>query len=242
MSLARVAMHVHSNWSHDAHLPLWVIAEAFRCRGYDAVLMAEHDKGFTARRWEQYQRACDEASVGVRLVPGIEYSDPNNVVHIPVWGTSMPFLGDGLETFDLLRAATASQAIAVLAHPWRRAAWSHVQNEWAPHLAGIEVWNRKYDGIAPNRQAIQLARRHRLRPLVSLDFHTRRQLFPLAMSVLISGPMNIQALLTSLASGQGEATVLGRPATRFSGGALGAVARSGEQTRRHLAPLLRRIG
>lgn len=55
-------------------------------------------------------------------------------------------------------------------------------------------------------------------------------------------PSSTQALLARLASGHGEPTVLGRPATRFSGGALGAIARRGEQTRRRLGPLLGRIG
>ena len=51
----------------------------------------------------------------------------------------------------------------------------------------MEIWNRKYDGWAPNRFAVEMARRERLGEFVSLDFHTRRQFFPLAMALRVDG-------------------------------------------------------
>jgi predicted metal-dependent phosphoesterase TrpH len=90
----RVAAHVHSDWSYDGSWNLADLARAFHRRGYSAVLMAEHDRGFDSGRWAAYRAACAEASArgGAILVPGIEYSDSANDVHIPVWG-DIPFLG-----------------------------------------------------------------------------------------------------------------------------------------------------
>jgi hypothetical protein len=115
MLTVRVAAHVHSNWSYDAAWTLPALAKALsRCR-YDVVLMAEHDPGFTQSRWEDYRRACANASDEQQLlVPEIEYEDPENVVHTPVWG--VPFLGSGRQTREILTAAGDSGAVAILAH------------------------------------------------------------------------------------------------------------------------------
>jgi predicted metal-dependent phosphoesterase TrpH len=155
MTRLKVAAHVHSAWSYDAEWPLAKIAKEFRKRRYDAVLMSEHDRSFDQRRWTQYQDACQDASTGgITLIPGIEYEDGDGVVHTPVWGADVPFLGAGLPTLELLRAAHDKGGVAVLAHPWRRNAISRYQPEWAPLLSAVEIWNRKYDGIAPNREAL----------------------------------------------------------------------------------------
>jgi hypothetical protein len=97
MTRLKVAAHVHSAWSYDAEWPLAKIAKEFRKRRYDAVLMSEHDRSFDQRRWTQYQDACQDASTGgITLIPGIEYEDGDGVVHTPVWGADVPFLGAGL--------------------------------------------------------------------------------------------------------------------------------------------------
>jgi predicted metal-dependent phosphoesterase TrpH len=187
MKAARVAAHVHSSWSYDAQWSLPDIARAFRRHRYDAVLMAEHDRSFDEHKWADYRLACQEASTGgILLVPGIEYEDSDGVVHVPVWGEAVPFLGAGRPTLDLLRSARDQNAIAVLAHPWRRNAISRYQPEWGGLLSAIEIWNRKYDGVAPSRPLRRFADREGVAPFVSLDFHTRRQFFPLAMSLTLA--------------------------------------------------------
>jgi predicted metal-dependent phosphoesterase TrpH len=136
MKAARVAAHVHSSWSYDAQWSLPDIARAFRRHRYDAVLMAEHDRSFDEHKWADYRLACQEASTGgILLVPGIEYEDSDGVVHVPVWGEAVPFLGAGRPTLDLLRSARDQNAIAVLAHPWRRNAISRYQPEWGGLLS-----------------------------------------------------------------------------------------------------------
>src|SRR5262245_30401692 len=180
MTTIRVAAHVHSEWSDDASWTLADIARAFSRRRYDAVLMCEHDRGFSAEKWDDYRHACAAVSAGgITLIPGIEYQDGGNCVHTPVWGVDVPFLGESRPTLELLRAARDHNAVAVFAHPWRRNAIERYSPEWAPLLSAVEIWNRKYDGIAPRRGALEFARHEDLGPFVTLDFHTRRQFFPL---------------------------------------------------------------
>jgi hypothetical protein len=242
MTSLRVAAHVHSEWSYDGEWSLAEIARAFRRRRYDAVLLSEHDRSFDAGRWAGYRKACLAASTGdLLLVPGIEYEDPENVVHTPVWGGNVPFLGAGRPTLELLRLARAEGGVAVLAHPWRRNAVARYQPDWAPLLSAVEIWNRKYDGLAPDRQAAGLAERDGLSPLVSLDFHDRRQFFPLAMSVEIDGPASPKALAEAIRRGRCQPEFLGMSALRFTGGLEGAALRAAEAVRRGMRGPVRRL-
>lgn len=242
MTRLRVAAHVHSSWSYDAEWSLAEIAAAFGRRRYDAVLMSEHDRSFDQQRWAEYQRACEAASTGtVALIPGIEYEDDDNVVHIPVWGENVPFLGAGRPTLELLHAAHTEGAVAVLAHPWRRNAVARYQPEWAPLLTAVEIWNRKYDGVAPNRDMARFAATERLDPFVALDFHTSRQFFPLAMSVELDECPSAGALSEAIRKGRFRAEFLGMPALRFTGGIEGATLRALEAARRGVRGVLRTL-
>src|SRR4029077_10598325 len=91
------ACHVHSTWSYDGSWQLEALSAKFAQRGCRVLMMTEHDRGFTASRLTQYRGACEKASSDKILVmPGIEYSDAANRVHVLVWG-SVPFLGEGLQ-------------------------------------------------------------------------------------------------------------------------------------------------
>jgi hypothetical protein len=210
----RVASHVHSEWSYDGRWTLEQISEAFGRRGYDAVLLAEHDRGFDAGRWAEYRAACAAvgAGAGARLIPGIEYSDPGNSVHIPVWG-DISFLGAGMETADLLPGARAAGGIAILAHPGRRNVGRTLDPQLFQYFTGIEIWNRKYDGYAPNRMAGDLVRaRPGVIPMVSLDFHTARQFHPLAMLIEIAGEASESEICAALAARRAQPAAFGLPA------------------------------
>lgn len=242
MTTVRVAAHVHSSWSYDAEWSLADIALAFQRRRYDVVLMSEHDRGFDQRRWTEYQKACVAASADdIILVPGIEYEDADNVVHTPVWGENVPFLGSGRPTLELLRLARAEGAVTVLAHPWRRNAISRYQPEWAPLLSAVEIWNRKYDGVAPHRDTAKFANRQGFAPFVSLDFHTRRQFFPLAMSISLPDRPSPVSLIEAIRGGRCRAEFLGLSALRFTGGFEGATLRALEAARRGVRGPLSRL-
>jgi predicted metal-dependent phosphoesterase TrpH len=241
MTSLRIAAHVHSSWSYDAEWSLQDLASAFSRRRYNAVLMSEHDRSFDQQRWLEYRKACEAASTpAITLIPGIEYEDSEGIVHIPVWGDDVPFLGCGRPTLELLRAARAEGAVAVFAHPWRRNAISRYEPEWAPLLSAVEVWNRKYDGMAPRREARSFAAREGLKPFVSLDFHGRRQFFPLAMSVVLEDSSTTTSLIEAIHGGRCKADFLGRSAMCFTGGFEGATLRYLEAARQMARKLIRR--
>lgn len=198
MNTITATCHVHSTWSYDGYWPLTQLAETFKGRGMQALLMTEHDKGFSSERLAEFRDACARASSDALLVmPGIEYSDAANRVHVLVWGP-VPFLGEGLETSRLLEAVAAHDGVAVLAHPTRRDAWECVRPDWAARLLGVEAWNRKYDGWAPSGTAPAILRQAAALPFVGLDFHTDRQLFPLSMTLELEGATSEAAIMTCL--------------------------------------------
>ena len=175
--IARAAMHAHSLWSHDGRWPLSRVARLFGAMGCEAVLMSEHDTGFPFERWDEYGAACEEASTArCRLIPGIEWSRPDNDWHFPSWGMGPAAEGRPVEA--ILEHIAASEGAAVLAHPRRRDVWRRFDPLWAPGLAGVEVWNRKSDGLASFGPAWAIAREHGLPPLTGVDFHGPKQVWP----------------------------------------------------------------
>lgn len=214
----RVAAHIHSEWSYDASWSLARIGQAFGRLGVDVVLMSEHNQGFDAAKWADYVSACHDASTAkTLLVPGIEYADTDNAVHIPIWG-ELPFLGDEPDIRRMLEAAAEMSGFSVFAHPGRKDAWSRFDPQWAPLLSAVEVWNRKYDGWAPDAATATRAAALDLQPFVSLDFHTRRQFFPLALALTVVGPVNPTSVYAALNAGAFEPLLAGLPAMAFTRG------------------------
>ncbi|MGA8868104.1 MAG: hypothetical protein WB510_14115, partial [Candidatus Sulfotelmatobacter sp.] len=112
MEVAAVC-HVHSRWSYDGSWSLPALSAKFRRRGCRVLMMTEHDRGFTAARLEEYRQACAQvSSEELLVVPGIEYSDAANRVHVLVWGR-VPFLGENLPTGEMLEAVKAADGVAI---------------------------------------------------------------------------------------------------------------------------------
>ncbi len=239
--IVKAVTHIHSDWSYDGNWSLSRIAKYFGTLGYDIVLTSEHDRSFDNERWAAYKEACHEVSTKrTSIVPGIEYSDEDNVIHILVWGVS-EFLGKDQETGHLLQMANNKDGICVLAHPGRRNAWKQLDKAWFPLLQGIEFWNRQYDGIAPNQKAIDLLRSNsKIIPFMGLDFHQFNQTFPLMMTVNISGELSKEILLNALRNGQCQSLAFGLSAAVFSEGYPLSFARSAESIRRFLSKIIRR--
>ena len=206
--MIKAACHIHSDWSYDGKWSLPKLASEFGRRGYRVLLMTEHDRGFTDARLLEYREACAEASTKELLIlPGIEYSDADNVVHMLSWGR-MPFLGEAMRTVELLHEIKEAGGVAVFAHPARKEAWKRFDPEWTPNLLGIEVWNRKTDGWAASKLAAPLLNKTSLLPFVGTDFHTQRQFFPLATELEIQSPVTETAVLECLKSRRCRATAL----------------------------------
>lgn len=205
------ACHVHSSWSYDGSWALSDLSAKFSARGCRILMMTEHDRGFTEERFQRFREACAEASSSEILVlPGIEYSDAENRVHVLTWGVDS-FLGENLPTLAMLEAAKAAKGVTVLAHPTRKTAWSVFEPRWTEFLLGIEAWNRKYDGWAPSTAAPALRNSGDLIPFVGLDFHTDRQLFPLVMALDVEGEITEASVVQCLRSGRCRAFAFGRP-------------------------------
>lgn len=203
--------HVHSKWSYDGSWSLEALSAKFSRRGCRVLMMTEHDRGFTASRLDQYREACAEASSEkILVVPGIEYSDAANRVHVLVWGP-VPFLGENLATSEMLAAVHAAGGLAVLAHPSRREAWRSFDPCWADRLLGIETWNRKYDGWAPSQTAPALVHMAGAIPFAGLDFHTQRQSFPLSMGLDMDENVTEETVLNCLRSRRCQPLAFGLP-------------------------------
>jgi len=237
----RLAAHIHSAFSDDCDWELLRISRQLRALGYDGALVCEHDRTMTHAKWRDVMQACDSASQsGFLLIPGIEYQDPTHVLHVPVYG-SIPYLGRSRDVEDVIDHAQAYGGISVLAHPARRSAYQRFDEAWCPKLTGIEVWNRKYDGLRPNAWAVDIAREFGLQRFVSLDYHGPRQLFPLAIHVEIPGPVSANAVLEAIRLRGVQPRVLGMDPESALDGTLGKLTATAEKVRVNLAPKVRRI-
>ena len=237
----RCAMHVHTTTSFDGRWALERVAAALRRRGYGAVFTAEHSQSLDDATWRDYRERCQRLSgPGFTVVPGVEYRDAANVVHLPTWG-ELPFLGDHLPVPLLLERLSELGGAAVWAHPGRREAHLSFDPDWAHHLAGIEVWNRKYDGWAPRAIALELATQWDLPAIASLDFHRRRQFSSLATWLEPEGPPTEASLVAALIAGHVSAGFLGRPVERWTRGPSRRVLSVADASRRHAARQVRRV-
>ncbi|MGH7996963.1 MAG: PHP domain-containing protein [Opitutaceae bacterium] len=237
----RVACHVHSDWSYDGCRRLNEIASIFGRRQYRAVLMSEHDRGFSEARRLQHREACRKASTpDTLLISGLEYSDPANRVHILTWG-DVPFVGESIATAQLLAETTARSGVAVMAHPTRQAAWQAFDTGWSRHLAGIELWNRKTDGWAPSRDAARLLAATGLPAFVGLDFHRGAAGFPLTTLVEVETPVDESTILTSLACHRFACHAFGASSARWNTGVGRVFLEALERRRRTLAKLRRKL-
>ncbi|HLZ18027.1 MAG TPA: hypothetical protein VKO67_00365 [Smithellaceae bacterium] len=238
----KAAAHVHSDWSYDGAWSLTRIADFFGKIGCRAVLMSEHDKTFDGNRWQLYQEACAKASTAhTLLVPGMEYSDPDNTVHVLVWGASA-FSGKQQPTVTTLRKANERGGFCVLAHPSRRQARQLIDESWFPLLQGLEIWNRKADGFAPGMEALDLWSLHpHLSPFVGLDFHRPNQLFPLAMRFNIDTLLSPDVVFRAMHSRNFTATAMGIEAKYFKEKPLLSCMIAIERLRKSAARLLRKL-
>jgi hypothetical protein len=236
----KAACHVHSCWSYDGSWSVEALAVRFARRGCRVLMTTEHDRGFTSSRLDDYREACARASSAELLIlPGIEYSDRANRVHVLVWGP-VPFLGEGLPTSELLAAVASVNGVAVLAHPFRRNAWACVDRRWKGRLLGIEIWNRKYDGWAPSRTPPDLLEMTSAVPFVGLDFHTDRQSFPLTMVLDIDTDLTQETVLQCLRSRRCQPRAFGLSLSQSSARKVLPVLGLAERGRRMAAWIARR--
>lgn len=240
----KLVLHAHSTWSYDGRWTLERIARLFGRLGVDAVMMTEHDTGFDPARFGEYRAACAAASTAkCRLIPGIEYSSPENDIHILTWGLDR-FLAEHRPVAETLAAVAEAGGVAIFAHPVRRDAWAKFDPDWVPMLSGIEIWNRKSDGISWGSHARDLIAATGLPATVGVDFHRARQLYPLAHR-LDPAPAGLPLeahLVACLRAGRHRPTAFGRPLLDAEGAPQGGLHPRLENLRRALVSRLRGRG
>ena len=241
MTWIRAASHVHSDWSYDGKWSLTRLAGAFSRRGYRVVLVTEHDQGFDEARRLEHRAACCEANLpNLLLVPGIEYSDASNTIHLLVWG-DVPFIGSKSEPERVLSAAADFGGVVVFAHPSRREAWKRFEPRWKDKLLGIEFWNRKTDGWAPSKRAWPLLNASGCVPFAGLDFHQRSQFFPMSTLLETGSVIDEKTVLSALRGRRCKPKVFGLNADAFSEGLAGMAARRLEAFRSLAAVCYRKV-
>ena len=194
----RILLHNHSTWS-DGTLSLTQIAQLGNHLGASAVAMSEHDFDFTPLKWDDYKEACRaEFTKECALIPGIEYSSPDDNIHIVTVGITR-YLGARRDLLDTLSTVRAEGGASILAHPRRRDSFKLVTPELVKCIDAIEIWNRKADGLLPVRSYYRFAKANALAATVGMDLHTRRQIFPMWNIIEAgTGPLDGTALATAL--------------------------------------------
>ena len=125
--------------------------------------------------------------------------------------------------------------------PSRRDAVSRFTDEWASLLTGVEVWNRKYDGWAPSRAALQIASAYpHLRTFAGNDFHTRRQFFPLKLELNVTA-RSAQGVYVALATGRYRPFAFGHDLALLTKGVALAAAEQLERARARVATPVRAV-
>ncbi|MBM1222510.1 hypothetical protein JQU17_20060 [Ponticoccus sp. SC2-23] len=245
MTSIRIVLHAHSLWSYDGHWTLDRIARFYGAFGVRAVMLTEHDTGFDPQAFGAYREACVAAStVQCRLIPGIEYSCPDNDIHILTWGLDR-FLGEHRNVIDTLRDVQSAGGVSIFAHPVRRSAFAAFEDAWVPYLHGIELWNRKSDGLVWGAEAFELIHRTGLPATVGQDLHKLRHAYPLSHHAEIDVPPTDKsafeaALVAAIRSGRTRPYALGAPLLKPNGHPRAAPHRKFEMLRRSLKALQRK--
>lgn len=236
----KVVLHAHSTWSYDGHWTLSEIARFFGRLGVDAVMMCDHDTGFDPAQFDAYRADCAASSTPrCTLIPGIEYSCPRNDIHLPTWGLGQ-FLAEHRPVAETLERVAEAGGATILAHPVRREAWAKFDRGWTPWLSGIELWNRKSDGLSWGARAAELIAETGLPATVGMDFHRARHLYPLTHRFDPPPPgADLEAhLVAALRDGRHRPMAFGRPVLDEGGqprpGAHGALERLRRGTLRRL--------
>ena len=188
--------HVHSTFSFDGKVELAEVHAFFAARGFDFVLMSEHVEHLDLARMQHIYDSCLRVSDSrCVLIPGIEIDD----LHILIFGIQRPESFDGNLPFTL--EAHRGGALIVLSHPVKIR--KGIPDAVRPLLAGVEVWNSRYDGRrAPRPASLALFRElqavsPQLAPFCGVDFHRQSDFsgVSLAVDAASRSPSDIVAAL-----------------------------------------------
>ena len=190
--------HIHSTWSYDGKYSLEELRTIFKKYNFDGMFTTEHDKGFSRDKWNNYIDICEKLSdENFKIVPGMEYSDPENIIHVQTWGEH-EFAGELLPTHEMLEKIKDQNVFIVWGHPELKNGVNTFDFDLINKIDAIEIWNRKADGIKPSKISSKIAEDNGLIKIAALDFHSKKQLFPLYLKIDIKKPLKKNNLIDSL--------------------------------------------
>ena len=240
MKHIKALFHIHSTYSYDGEWSLEKLKNSAIKHGYNALFICEHNRNFSDKKFKSLIKECDNLSDDkVLLIPGIEYEDADNIIHICTFGLKN-LISEYSSINDLLQKVVKENGIAVYAHPEGKHSYKKIDKNVFSLLNGIEVWNRKEDGIKPSKIAWSLYKKHKVTPFVSLDFHRKAQLFPL--SILFRNiSLDKEEILESIRNGKLVSTAFGIPISFFYNPIIYLCMVSVDYTRKGLLSIIRKI-
>ena len=147
----RGAIHIHSTHSYDGKSTLNELKKKAVFLGLDFIALTEHIENLDDESVNVYLRECEKLSdEKFLIIPGFEYSEFKD--HILAIGFKKLFRN--LTELELIKYAKKLDSIVILAHPKKEGYF--VDSKVLENIDGLEIWNRKYDGIAPNNKSIEI--------------------------------------------------------------------------------------
>jgi hypothetical protein len=193
--------HVHSTFSFDGKVELRDVRSFFEQKGFDFVMMSEHIEELDLERIREFIDACNRhSSDDCLLIPGIEI----DALHILIFGIQKP---DSFpDNLAFTQMCYAQGAAIILSHPVK--IHHGIPREVEPLLAGVEIWNSRYDGRrAPRYSNLRLLRHMRRRrpeliPFCGIDFHGYSDFADLWIE--LEADRTAAAIVARLIGGQGR--------------------------------------
>jgi predicted metal-dependent phosphoesterase TrpH len=165
MSRIKVAIHLHTHYSHDSNLAPAGLVQAARRIGIDCLAITDHDEIEGARE--------ARALGGLRVIVGEEISSTDGHVLGLFLQERIPPRLSGEET---CAAIHAQGGLALAPHPFCILCENSLQrNTWklVEHLDAVEVYNAQNPLPWEDARAARLARRTGLPAYVGMDAHLR---------------------------------------------------------------------
>jgi hypothetical protein len=135
----RGVLHIHTSFSYDSKLVLDNLAKFYKNQEYEFMVLAEHPRGFTNKRFNALLSKCRRLSdKNFTVIPGLELEIEG--LHILAIGIQK-FIKE--KSFDKVISLVKKQnGLCILAHPNK---YENLDIKKISKLDGIELWDSKHD-------------------------------------------------------------------------------------------------
>lgn len=137
-TLTKGIFHVHTTYSYDGKISLEKLKEWCITHNVKIVFLTEHAESLNRKLWKKYEDECNKLSDNdVLLIPGLEVSCKDN--HILLINPHEFYISNS--SSEVIEFAKKNGITTVIAHV--------SPNSTINDVNLVEVWNKKYHGIAP---------------------------------------------------------------------------------------------